>query len=114
MLEHMRNGCPSICPDDARAMHERTNATDATDVRIQDQGKSSHLPDAPTPVDNPVSVAKWIIRKRFSNMYGAPGMYWRVTHPSLPAYFGHSFHLYSFEDALEYVLDHIDGREVAS
>ena len=49
-----------------------------------------------------MKVEKWVIRKRWSFMWGAPGWYWRVSHSSLPAYFGHALHMYSFEDAVEY------------
>lgn len=49
-----------------------------------------------------MKVEKWVIRKRWSFMWGSPGMYWRVSHSSLPAYFGHRYHLYSFADAVEY------------
>jgi hypothetical protein len=45
---------------------------------------------------------KWIIRKRWSHMYGSPGWYWRVSHSSLPAYFGHSYHMGTFADAVDY------------
>jgi hypothetical protein len=48
---------------------------------------------------------KWIIRKRWSYMWGNPGMYWRVSHSSLPAYFGHSLHLDTFADAVEYATE---------
>lgn len=45
---------------------------------------------------------RWVVRKRFSFMYGSPGMYWRVSHRSLPAYFGHNLNFESFADAIEY------------
>lgn len=45
---------------------------------------------------------KFVIRKRFSWMWGSPGEYWRVSHSSLPRYFHNSYHFASFEDAIEY------------
>lgn len=47
---------------------------------------------------------KWVIRKRFSQMWGSPGMYWRISHPSIPQgkpLYG-SVHMGSFADAIEY------------
>jgi hypothetical protein len=62
-----------------------------------------------------MNVEKWVIRKRFTFMWGSPGTYWRVSHSSIPD--GHplhgSMHLYSFEDALEYVLAKIAEEAVA-
>ena len=49
-----------------------------------------------------MTVEKWVIRKRWSYMWGSPGWYWRVSHSSLPKYFHHSFHFDSFEYAVEY------------
>lgn len=51
---------------------------------------------------------KWIIRKRWSFMWGSPGWYWRVSHSSIPQgkpLYG-SVHFDSFEVAIEYAMDH--------
>lgn len=45
-------------------------------------------------------------------MWGSPGVYWRVSHSSLPRYFNHAFHLHSFEDAVEYADAHARAVEV--
>jgi hypothetical protein len=82
--------------------------TDGLTHDHQDSGSNSQVPDAPRGVD------KWVIRKRFSFMYGSPGLYWRVYHPSLPAYFGHSLHLYSWQDALDYALASVAGDYLLS
>lgn len=84
---------------------ERTDGR--TNERLQDSGEYRPVLNAPPPVDNEVSApVRWVIRKRFSFMYGSQGMYWRVEHPSLPAYFDHQLHLYSWQDALDYALAH--------
>lgn len=92
----MRQACPEQCPVNAHSKARTNVRTNATNERIQDQGSNRLVPNAPGAVDKPV------IRRRFSFMYGSPGMYWRVSHPSLPAYFGHALHLYTFDDAIEY------------
>ena len=57
-----------------------------------------------------MSESKWIIRRKTFYWTGRPA--WRVTHPSLPAYFDHSLHLDTFEDAIEYACD--KARTLAS
>jgi hypothetical protein len=57
-----------------------------------------------------MSESKWIIRRKTFYWTGRPA--WRVTHPSLPAYFDHSLHLDTFEDAIEYACD--KARRLAS
>ena len=52
-----------------------------------------------------MKVEKWVIRKRWSFMWGSPGWYWRVSHSALPKYFGRCFHFELFEDAVEYAND---------
>jgi len=86
--------------------HRFDNGSTLTDGRtdglthdLQDSGSKSYVPDTPNPVDNPDSV-RWVIRKK--RFWGTGHDAWRVTHPSLPAYFNHSYHLDTFEDAIEY------------
>lgn len=50
--EHMHEGCLSICPNDAQAMHVRTQRTNATYARIQDLRDTSRLSTRENPVDN--------------------------------------------------------------
>ena len=49
-----------------------------------------------------MKLEKWVIRKRWSFMWGSPGYYWRVSHSSLPAYVKYCYHFDSFENAVEY------------
>lgn len=46
----------SICPSHAQKCHVRTNATDATHARIQDQGEQRHFLDPQNDVNNPIGV----------------------------------------------------------
>lgn len=87
---------------------ERTNGLTHD---LQDSGENTHVPNTSTPVDNRDS-SRWVIRKRIFPWTGRPA--WRITHPSLPAYFHHSFHMDSWEDAIEYVNDHLRASEATS
>ena len=82
-----------------------TYATNATGLR---PGHNTHVLNAPLPVQTDDSASKkgaavrFLVRKKFSPMYGSPGMYWSVEHPSLPAYFHHRLHFYTWADAIDY------------
>jgi len=59
--------------------------------------------------------AKWVIRRRWSFMWGSPGMYWRVSHPSIPQgrpLYG-SVHLGTHADAIEYVDERANALALA-
>ncbi|WP_344754630.1 hypothetical protein [Gryllotalpicola koreensis] len=47
------------------------------------------------------SEPKWVISRARFPWTGE--LCWRVSHPSLPAYFRHRLHLNTFEDAIAYV-----------